>query len=167
MRLPISFKTECDGSTYRHIVLGVYAHTGNNSTVKAVKDGKAAKDGQAKEECATWAWGGLGISRRKTLMYKEVDYPTLSSLVKEYIDSYEGSWHKVLKIYIGLPFSYEETDTSRTQWRCLRVEMDDTWVSCAAQIDKYSKDCVQIYDYFSYTGALPDLWKQRYERRMR
>jgi hypothetical protein len=66
MRLPISFKTECDGSTYRHIVLGVYAHTGMNARVGAT--GAGAGGGGGAGGASTWAWGALGISRRKTLM---------------------------------------------------------------------------------------------------
>jgi hypothetical protein len=66
-----------------------------------------------------------------------VDFPTLSSLVKNFKESYEASWHTVLKAYIGLPFSYQEADTSRIQWRCLPVDMSKPWVSCAAAIDQY------------------------------
>jgi len=160
MRLPISFKTECDGSTYRHIVLGVYAHTGMNARGVA-----SAHASQSSSNNGTWAWGALGISRRKTLMFKELEHPTLSSLVREYKTSYEGSWHRVLKVYLGLPFAYEESDASRIQWRCLTVDPSKEWASCAAQIDKYSKDCVQLWEYYSYKGSLPEEFKTRYSPR--
>ena len=83
LRIPISFKSECDGGIYRHIVLAVYAHNGK----KLDKESPVLDSG--------WRWGALGISRRKTLMFKEMKYPSLGKLVKAYKDSYEGCWHKV------------------------------------------------------------------------
>lgn len=151
LRIPISFKSECDGNIYRHIVLAIYAHNG-----KKVDKDKAAVD-------SGWRWGAMGISRRKTLMFKEMKYPTLGKLMKAFKDSYEGSWHKLLKVYVGLPFSYEEKDTARLHWRVLRCVLGDrSWSEAEKLFDRYAKECVGIYEYHSYTGKLPDFCTEEY-----
>ena len=151
LRIPISFKSECDGNIYRHIVLAIYAHNG-----KKIDKDKAAVD-------SGWRWGAMGISRRKTLMFKEMKYPTLGKLMKAFKDSYEGSWHKLLKVYVGLPFSYEEKDTTRLQWRVLRCVLGDrSWSDAEKLFDRYAKECVGIYEYHSYTGKLPDFCTEEY-----
>jgi len=68
IRIPISFKSECDGNVYRHIILAIYAHNGK----KVDKESASVDSG--------WRWGAMGISRRKTLMFKEMKYPTLGKV---------------------------------------------------------------------------------------
>ena len=55
LRIPISFKSTADGNTYRHIVL-------------AVRYGDK--------------WGALGISRRDSLMWKDLQFSSLAELIK-------------------------------------------------------------------------------------
>merc|ERR1719230_942717 len=69
-RFPLSFKSSAGGQVFRHIVLAI-EHNGK--------------------------WGALGISRRDTLMYKELKFSSLGALVRNYKESYEGVWHELLK----------------------------------------------------------------------
>ncbi|GMI17953.1 hypothetical protein TrLO_g8019 [Triparma laevis f. longispina] len=145
LRLPISFKTRCNGNVYRHIILAVYAW---NGVVPSLSD-------------SGWRWGALGISRRKTLMFKDMKYSTLGKLVKTFKDSYEASWHTVIKVNLGLPFSYDSEDVSRLYWKLKKVNIEEilgnkSWADCEEIFDSYSRECINIYDYFAYNGKLPE-----------
>ena len=93
-RIPVSFKSKVDGSSYRHIVL-------------AVRDREAT------------TWGALGISRRRTLQHKECVYPSLSALVEEFKDSYERCDHALVKVYAGLPLPPGLHSSDPVKWRVL------------------------------------------------
>jgi len=135
-RIPVSFKSEVDGKVYRHIILAV----------------------EHKNK-----WGALGISRRKTLAYKEMKYDSLGDLMKEYKESYEGSWHELLKIYVGLPFSRDSFSSTKLQWRVLKVLLEDrSWEKNSALLNKFSKDCGAFLEYFCYTGELPPAFVASY-----
>ncbi|RXN37932.1 vasohibin-1 [Labeo rohita] len=73
-RFPLSFKTQFSGSHFRHIVLGV--HSGGR-------------------------FGALGISRREDLMYKPLEYKTLTDLLQEFQVAYRRYWHTLCKVKIG------------------------------------------------------------------
>ncbi|GMH83326.1 hypothetical protein TrST_g4345 [Triparma strigata] len=149
LRLPISFKTSCNGNIYRHIVLAIYAHTGLPPSPTD----------------SAWRWGALGISRRKTLMFKEMKYSTLGKLIKTFKDSYEASWHAVIKVNIGLPFSYDSEDVSRLYWKLKKVNIEDKeWKDCEEIFDSYSRECVGVYDYFAYNGKLPEMCTEEWIR---
>ena len=71
-RFPLSFKSAAGGHVYRHIVLAVQ-HSGSG----------------------TGKWGAIGISRRDTLMYKELKFASLSALVWHFKECYEACTHEV------------------------------------------------------------------------
>ena len=65
--------------------------------------------------------------------------------------------HQLLKVYVGLPFSYEENDTTRLQWRILRCDLAErSWGESEKLLDRYARECVGIYDFHSFTGRLPE-----------
>ena len=95
-RIPLSFKTKfLRGTVHRHIVLAVRY------------EGK---------------WGAVGISRRPSLMNKDFVFDTLSDLVQNYVTSYEACYHKLLTLYIGLPFTHELGDQP-IKWRASKIRV--------------------------------------------
>ena len=88
-------------------------------------------------------------------MFKEMKYSTLGKLIKTFKDSYEASWHAVIKVNIGLPFSYDSEDVSRLYWKLKKVNIEDKeWKDCEEIFDSYSRECVGVYDYFAYNGKV-------------
>jgi len=137
-RIPVSFKSEVEGTIYRHIVLAVES------------EGK---------------WGALGISRRKTLMYKDLKFDSLGDLMREFRDSYQESFHELLKIYVGLPFTRDTYSSSKLQWRVLKIALQDRdWAANSKLFNSYSKDCGGFMEYYSYTGTLPPNLTEEYRR---
>ncbi|KNE70473.1 hypothetical protein AMAG_14599 [Allomyces macrogynus ATCC 38327] len=105
-RVPVAFKTAVDlpgapKRVYRHIVLAVAVPTAEGER-----------------------WGALGLSRRRELMDKPVQFRSLAALLSEYIEAYGRNLHKVLKIKIGLPFPHAmDTSTVRVIWKYLSLHL--------------------------------------------
>ena len=97
-RIPVAFKTifRGDGSVCRHIVLAVRYRR---------------------------IFGALGLSRRATLMDKELRYARLSMLLDDYMAAYEDVHHDVVAIKVGLPVSHDSASNDVPVWRylCLRM----------------------------------------------
>jgi Vasohibin len=95
-RIPISFKSRFRGHSYRHIVLGLYV---------------------------SGSWGSLGLSRRPSLAYKPLRYPSLADLVNDYNISYRSCFHSLVTIYIGLPFPNSSTMDTEVVWRYCKIRV--------------------------------------------
>ncbi|KAF1320187.1 hypothetical protein FI667_g12655, partial [Globisporangium splendens] len=90
-RFPISFKSIAGTNVHRHIVLVVrYQHN---------------------------KWGALGLSRSDKLMYKELKYASLSELIQDFCHEFELLYHRVLKVYVGFPFSHDIHSSEKVEWR--------------------------------------------------
>ncbi|XP_051579210.1 tubulinyl-Tyr carboxypeptidase 1 [Myxocyprinus asiaticus] len=96
-RFPLSFKTQFSGSHFRHIVLGI--HSGGR-------------------------FGALGISRREDLMFKPLEYKTLSDLVQEFDVAYQGYWHTLSKVKIGHYVSHDPHSVEQIEWKHSVLDMD-------------------------------------------
>ena len=126
MRLPLSFKSIVAGHTFRHIVLAV-EHEGK--------------------------WGAIGMSRKKTLMHKDLTYSSLSELVREYINRYEEIWHQVVKVYVGFPFAHDTFCQARLRWRVLRLRVDmNDWHDVAGMLDNYAKVANSLFSSYLVRG---------------
>lgn len=129
-RVPLSFKTKfLRGTVHQHIIL-------------ALNYGGS--------------WGAVGISRRPGLMNKDMCFPCLSSLVEEYRRSYEACFHKLLTIYIGLPFSHNLLTDDPIKWRATKVRVfDQDPQKVAGRIDNFECTMRSSRDHFLRTGSLP------------
>ncbi|XP_051502235.1 tubulinyl-Tyr carboxypeptidase 1-like [Myxocyprinus asiaticus] len=96
-RFPLSFKTQFSGSHFHHIVLGV--HSGGR-------------------------FGALGISRREELMYKPLEYKTLTDLVQEFRVAYQGYWHMLSKVKIGHYVSHDPHSVEQIEWKHSVLDVD-------------------------------------------
>lgn len=61
-------------------------------------------------------FGALGLSRRMELAYRPLTYSSMSEVIKEFINSYEKWWHRVLKVvrFIRVLVSCPRGSTSHT-----------------------------------------------------
>ncbi|XP_043118793.1 tubulinyl-Tyr carboxypeptidase 1 isoform X2 [Puntigrus tetrazona] len=96
-RFPLSFKTQFSGSHFRHIVLGV--HSGGR-------------------------FGALGISRREDLMYKPLEYKTLTDLLQEFQVAYRRYWHTLCKVKIGHYVSHDPHSVEQIEWKHSVLDVD-------------------------------------------
>jgi len=96
-RVPLSFKSRCQGRVFRHMVL-------------AVRIGGR--------------WGCMGMSRRGDLMDKPVEFGSLADLIEDFNVSYKRNFHTLLACYVGLPFSHGRALDSPIKWRALKARVD-------------------------------------------
>lgn len=104
-RVPISFKSQVDGNTYKHIVLAVK----HNSK-----------------------WGAIGLSRRRELYYKELTFESLGELFLEFKRSYERVFHTLKRVRVGLPMSHDTLAGEPVCWSYLTAKCSDS--AAAAQL---------------------------------
>ena len=134
-RFPLSFKSSCGSRCHRHIVLAIH-------------------------DKATDLWGALGISRRKALQSKDLRFKSLADLVRDYKKSYEHLDHRLLKVYVGLPFPHNVHSSEPVKWRVLKLAFDsdsDLPDDSVKMLNEYAmKDAFVIRDHFYRTGKLPE-----------
>ena len=134
-RFPVSFKSSVDGHVYRHIVLAV------------VHNGK---------------WGTLGISRRDSLMYKELVFDSLADIVLDFKKSYEHCCHELLKVYMGLPFSHDTHANGPIKWRALRLNLETSpWKENAQALNRFAREGPSLTEYLQRSGDLPEEFQKR------
>jgi len=113
-RFTIRFKSQFGKTTHRHIVLGLY-------------------------HSATY--GALGLSRRKTLMFKPLIYKSLSDLILDYKKSYEECFHVLKKVKLSLPISKHIHSCDQINWNFYSFTFgqlgEDEIRSC---LEKYSRE---------------------------
>lgn len=126
-RVPMSFKSKFEGKIYRHIVL-------------AVRESDK--------------WGALGISRRGSLMNKPMKYATLSELAMDYWQSYRECFHRLVNVYMGLPFSHETYSDTPIRWRAIKVRMNKKKDAKNA-LNDYCRDMHYFKEYFEREGKIP------------
>ncbi|KAL2913713.1 hypothetical protein HK105_206729 [Polyrhizophydium stewartii] len=112
-RMNVSFKSECEGHTHRHIVL-------------VLKLGDK--------------WGAMGLSRRRDLMNKDIKFSSLSDLMLEYRICYERNLHTLVKIKLGLPATHNATSNERIVWKHTSVRLGELpWETAAKEIDAHAR----------------------------
>lgn len=133
VRIPVRFQTKLEnGNIYRHIIMAV----GNQ--------GK---------------WGALGLSRKSTLMYKDLDYKSLSALILDYKSSYEECGHSIDHVGLGLPFAHEIHSMLPIHWRALMLRTNNAnWTKVTESIDLYWNKIDKIERQVSTYGSFPASW---------
>eukprot|EP00794_Sanderia_malayensis_P009855 gene9855-10866_t len=114
-RFTISFRSQFGKNSHRHVVLGLCTLTGSN-------------------------FGALGMSRRGELMYKPLNFKSLSNLILDYIQAYEICQHRVKKVKLSLPIVHDLKSCERINWRYLSLsisKMNEKDIKTV--LDKYSK----------------------------
>jgi hypothetical protein len=111
-------------------------------------------------------WGAIGISRLQNLMYKSMKFTSLYSLVKEFEYCYREYRHEVIMISVGLPFSHDDCSETPIQWKVLNIDLATTMNldRTADALDRYTRDCTFIFDFFSSTGRYPEFCDRDYLR---
>ncbi|KER28701.1 hypothetical protein T265_13521, partial [Opisthorchis viverrini] len=113
-RFTISFCSEFQGHPFRHVVLGVYSN------------GK---------------YGALGLSRRRDLMYKPLEYPSMISLIQSYIKAYSKHHHKLVRVKIGLPIPHDPHQFETIPWKGLVITSNafNRNMDCKHILEQYSR----------------------------
>ncbi|CAL8079850.1 unnamed protein product [Calicophoron daubneyi] len=89
-RFTIGFMSECEGQICKHVVLGIYA------------EGR---------------FGALGLSRRSDLMYKPLEFLSLSSLIQSYASAYTRNYHTLIRVKLGLPIPHNPHMFETIPWK--------------------------------------------------
>lgn len=130
-RIPLSFKSQRNEKTHRHIVLALFDTNLN-------------------------LWGALGISRKSSLQYKQLKFDSLSSLVAEFRRSYEDCSHALVKVYVGLPMPHNLYSMEPVKWRVLKLSIVDGFASQNNEkLDRYAKDAGWLREHYGRCGKLP------------
>ncbi|KAK6183485.1 hypothetical protein SNE40_010960 [Patella caerulea] len=95
-RYAISFKSTFGCHVHRHVVLGVY-YGG--------------------------LYGAIGMSRREELMYKPLQYKTLSDLILNFQKYYIKFHHELKKVKVGLPIIHDPHSYESIPWKCVNINV--------------------------------------------
>ncbi|XP_034015238.1 tubulinyl-Tyr carboxypeptidase 1 [Thalassophryne amazonica] len=113
-RFPLSFKSQFSGNNFHHIVLGV--HSGGR-------------------------FGALGISRRDSLMFKTLEFRTLTDLVQEFERAYRGHWHTLHKVKIGQYVSHDPHSVEQIEWKHSVLDIDKlTKEGLRRELERHTRD---------------------------
>lgn len=128
-RVPLSFKSKHDSNTYRHIVLAIRY------------EGK---------------WGALGISRRSKLMNKDIRFESLYDMVEDYRRCYAQCGHRMVGVYLGLPFSHDVYSDMPIKWKVLKVKTYAQDADATAkELNQFASQMGRMFEYFRREGTLP------------
>ncbi|EDV29910.1 uncharacterized protein TRIADDRAFT_20295 [Trichoplax adhaerens] len=112
-RFPISFKSCFNSHHHRHVVLGIH-YSGR--------------------------YGALGLSRRRTLMYKPLIYRSLMDLIQQYKTSYEECYHELEKVKIGLPVDHSVHSCEPIKWKHVAINYKKSSTDNVRKaLEKFSK----------------------------
>ena len=127
-RVPLSFKSKCQGSIHRHMVLAI--RYGNK-------------------------WGALGISRRSDLMYKDLKYLSLAELILDFEQAYKKSFHNLMTAYVGLPFSHDRSTDNPVKWRAQKIHVhQNERKNIESVLATYSNAMLGMLDIYISTGKI-------------
>lgn len=118
-RIPISFKSQIDGQTYKHIVLAVKCNS---------------------------KWGSVGLSRRRELYYKELVYDSLAELVLEFKRSYERVFHALRRVKVGLPLSHDVYAGEHVCWSYLTVKLNGDMTSAVQLLADHGRTAHRLQE---------------------
>ena len=88
-RFTIRFKSQFGKVIHRHIVLGIYYNSN---------------------------YGAVGLSRRKSLMYKPLKYKSLADLIIDFNNSYAECCHTLKKVKLSLPITSDLHTCDTISW---------------------------------------------------
>ena len=67
---------------------------------------------------------------------------------------------------VGLPFSHDDCSETPIEWKVLNIDLASAEVTnrdqVIAALDRYTRDCSFIFDFFSRTGRYPDFCTKEY-----
>jgi len=100
-------------------------------------------------------FGAIGLSRRESLMYKELRYPSLASVLEDYKQSYQAWWHSLDKIRVGLAVSHDTFSTRPVCWRYFLYKVSKTsWEKVQQKINTHTMvaGSAKLFEKWMLTG---------------
>ncbi|XP_073393834.1 uncharacterized protein [Physcomitrium patens] len=129
-RIPVGFKTKFADEVTQHTVLLVKCN------------GK---------------YGAFGINSNPDLMTKNLQFDSMSNIIKNYLKAYEASAHTVLKIRIGLPVEHDVMSSRFICWRHLSLSPNvESWQECAVEIENHVIRMRRLWDLWVLTRKVVD-----------
>lgn len=95
-RIPLAFKSFANGAYYRHIVLLIRTNS---------------------------VFGVLGLSRKRTLMYKPMVYTSIFDVVMDFKKAYEAIGHSLVDMKIGIYASHDSHSRILIMWRYVALRL--------------------------------------------
>ncbi|KAL9656661.1 hypothetical protein ABK040_002932 [Willaertia magna] len=90
-------------------------------------------------------FGVLGISRKSDLMYKPLEYNSLSEILNEFVNCYLRYGHVVQSIKISLPIPHQISCKETPHWNYLNLDLTTTeWQDISITVDKFIQDSPKI-----------------------
>lgn len=139
-RFPLSFKSQYSGNHFYHIVLGVYS------------GGR---------------FGALGMSRREDLMFKPMEFRTLTDLVQEFEGAYRGNWHTLRKVKIGQYVSHDPHSVEQIEWKHSIIDIDKmSKEELRKELERHTRDMRLKVHHCHLTVQLCShwVWKHMFKR---
>ncbi|XP_071834969.1 tubulinyl-Tyr carboxypeptidase 1-like [Apostichopus japonicus] len=126
-RFPISFKTSFSGHVHSHVVLGV---------------------------CSSGRYGAMGMSRREDLMYKPLEFQSLSDLIYDFEESYASNFHTLRKVKIGWPVSHDPHSMETINWKATTLKMVKlSRPDVEKSLDKFVREMKTRHSWSSFQGS--------------
>ena len=86
-------------------------------------------------------FGSIGLSRRSTLMDKEMKYGSLFDLVEEFRESYSNCGQKLVKVRVGQLISHDLHSISPIPWKGVTVHpQEEDEKEVRLKIEKFSRE---------------------------
>ncbi len=99
-------------------------------------------------------FGAIGLSRREELGYKELKYTSLSSLIRDYIDSYATYLHKVKRIKLGKPIVDSNRSFESIPWNGCTITINSSnYNEWPKLVDKHARLIRHSYGQTNSLGA--------------
>ncbi len=99
-------------------------------------------------------FGAIGLSRREELGYKELKFTSLSSLIRDYIDSYASYLHKVKRIKLGKPIVDSNRSFESIPWNGCTITINSSnFNEWPKLVDKHARLIRHSYGQTNSLGA--------------
>lgn len=108
-RIPLSFRSTVGGNHYQHIVLVLHVRQPAS------------------------LFGALGLSRKRTLMYKPMTYTNLYDLIMDFKREYEALSHELIDVKLGLAITHDPLSRLAPCWRFVALKLAAYGLSPATQ----------------------------------
>ena len=101
-------------------------------------------------------FGALGISRRESLMFKDLKFETLSDLVRDFIERYSDLGHTVMRISFSLPVEHDIHSNASVGWNvCVLGQKLIEMNSFDVVLSDYVRAIPSLMRKFRSSGSVP------------
>jgi hypothetical protein len=79
---------------------------------------------------------------------------SFADIIAEYKVEYERCFHRLVKVYVGLPFPFDAFSQAQVQWRVAKVRLDrHPWPLVSDLLNRYSKNAAALAEVYKVCGG--------------